>query len=99
MQILVTFKNVDSSDFLKSYLEEKLERLEKIMPHPGTADVVFQEEKLRKIVDVNLTGKGFEVRAKEASSAWNEAIDLVVDKARNQLVKNKEKLQSHRVEA
>jgi putative sigma-54 modulation protein len=99
MQILVTFKNVDSSDFLKSYLEEKLERLEKIMPHPGTADVVFQEEKLRKIVDINLTGKGVEVHAKEESSAWNEAIDLVVDKARNQLVKNKEKLQSHRVEA
>ena len=99
MQILVTFKNVDSSDFLKSYLEEKLERLDKIMPHPGTADVVFQEEKLRKIVDINLTGKGFEVHAKEQSSAWNEAIDLVVDKARNQLVKNKEKLQSHRVEA
>ena len=99
MQILVTFKNVDSSEFLKSYLEEKLERLDKIMPHPGTADVVFQEEKLRKIVDVSLTGKGFDVHAKEESSAWNEAIDLVVDKARNQLVKNKEKLQSHRVEA
>ena len=99
MQILVTFKNVDSSNFLKSYLEEKLQRLDKIMPHPGTADVVFQEEKLRKIVDVNLTGKGYDVHAKEESSAWNEAIDLVVDKAKKQLIKNKEKLQSHRVEA
>ena len=99
MQILVTFKNVDSSDYLKSYLEEKLERLDKIMTHPGTADVVFQEEKLRKIVDVNLTGKGFDVHAREESGAWNEAIDLVVDKAKKQLIKNKEKVQSHRVEA
>ena len=99
MQILVTFKNVDSSDFLKSYLEEKLERLDKIMPHSGTADVVFQEEKLRKIVDISLTGKGFDVHAKEESGAWNEAIDLVVDKAKKQLIKNKEKLQSHRIEA
>ena len=99
MQILVTFKNVDASDFLKSYLEEKLQRLEKIMPHPGTADVVFQEEKLRKIVDISLTGKGFDVHAKEESGAWNEAIDLVVDKAKKQLVKNKEKLQAHRAEA
>lgn len=99
MQILVTFKNVDSSDFLKSYLEEKLERLDKIMPHSGTADVVFQEEKLRKIVDISLTGKGFDVHAKEESGAWNEAIDLVVDKAKKQLVKNKEKLQAHRAEA
>jgi putative sigma-54 modulation protein len=29
MQILVTFKNVDSSEYLKTYLEEKLERLRK----------------------------------------------------------------------
>ena len=98
MQILVTFKGVDSSDFLKSYLEEKLERLDKIMPHSGTADVVFQQEKQRKIVDVNLTGKGFDVHAKEESGAWNEAIDLVVDKAKKQLIKNKEKIQSHRAE-
>jgi putative sigma-54 modulation protein len=98
MQILITFKGVDSSDYLKSYLEEKLERLDKIMPHSGTVDVVFQEEKLRKIVDVNLSGKGFDVHAKEESSAWNEAIDLVVDKAKKQLIKNKEKIQSHRVE-
>ena len=98
MQILVTFKGVDSSDYLKSYLEEKLERLDKIMPHSGTADVVFQQEKLRKIVDVNLTGKGVDVHAKEESAAWNEAIDLVVDKAKKQLIKNKEKIQSHRAE-
>lgn len=99
MQILITFKNVDSSDYLKSYLEEKLERLDKIMPHPGTADVVFQEVKLRKIVDVNLNGKGFEVHAREESGAWNEAIDLVVDKAKKQLIKNKEKIQEHRPDA
>lgn len=99
MQILVTFKNVDSSDYLKTYLEEKLDRLEKIMPHPGTADVVFQREKQRKIVDVNLSGKGYDVHAKEESGAWNEAIDLVLDKAKKQLIKNKEKIQSHRAEA
>ena len=39
-----------------------------------------------------------DVHAKEESSAWNEAIDLVVDKAKKQLIKNKEKIQSHRTE-
>ncbi len=99
MQILVTFKNVDSSDYLKTYLDEKLQRLDKMMPHSGTADVVFREEKLRKIVDVNLSGKGVNVHATEESAAWNEAIDLVVDKVKKQLVKSKEKIQSHRAEA
>ena len=65
MQILFTFKNVDSSNYLKSYLEEKLQRLDKIMYHPGTADVVFQSEKLRKIVDVNLSSKGIDIHARE----------------------------------
>jgi putative sigma-54 modulation protein len=78
-------------------LKKSSNALEKIMPHPGTADVVFQEEKLRKIVDVNLSGKGFDVHAREESGAWNEAIDLVVDKAKKQLIKNtREKIQSHR---
>ncbi len=96
MQILVTFKNVNSSDYLKSYLEEKLNRLEKIMSNHGTAEVVFQEEKQRKIVDVNLFGSGIDIHAKEESGAWNEAIDLVVDKTKKQLIKNKQKTQSNR---
>ena len=99
MQILVTFKNVDPSDYLKTYLDEKLQRLDKMIPHSAMADVVFQEEKLRKIVDVNLNGKGFNVHATEESAAWNEAIDLVVDKVKKQLVKSKEKIQSHRLQA
>ena len=99
MQILVAFKNVDPSDYLKTYLDEKLQRLDKMIPHSAMADVVFQEEKLRKIVDVNLNGKGFNVHATEESAAWNEAIDLVVDKVKKQLVKSKEKIQSHRLQA
>ena len=50
------------------------------------------------LVDVHLGGKGFDVHATEESSAWNEAIDLVADKVKKQLVKSKEKIQSHRVE-
>lgn len=98
MQILITFKNVDASEYLKTYVEEKLERLEKIMISAVTADVVFQEEKQGKRVDVKLTGKGIEVHATETGGAWNEAIDLVVDKVKKQLVRTKDKIQDHRAE-
>lgn len=98
MQILITFKNVEASDYLRTYVEEKLERLEKIMTAPGTADVVFQEEKQRKRVDVKLSGKGIEIHASEEGTAWNEAIDLVVDKVKKQLVRTKDKIQAHRAE-
>ncbi len=95
MQISVTFKNVNASDYLKSYLQSKLERFDKMLLHPGTADVVFQSEKTRKIVDISLSGKNFAIHAKEENEKWNAAIDLVTDKVKKQIVKNKEKLQQH----
>ena len=42
-----------------------------------------RKKNLGKLSDVNLSGKGFDVHAKEESGAWNEAIDLVVDKAKS----------------
>ncbi len=96
MQISVTFKNVNSSDYLKSYLQKKLERFDKMLHDPGTAEVVFRAEKIRKIVDINLTGKNYEIHATEENDKWNAAIDLLLDKVKKQIVKNKEKIQRHR---
>lgn len=96
MQISVTFKNVNPSDYLKSYLQKKLERFDKMLHDPGVAEVVFRTEKIRKIVDIHLTGKNYEIHASEEHDKWNAAIDLLCDKVKKQIVKNKEKIQNHR---
>jgi putative sigma-54 modulation protein len=96
MQTSVTFKNLESSQYLKTYVHEKLSRFDKLLPKPGTAEVVLRSEKLRNIVEVNLTGPPLSVIAKEESAEMQTAIDLVMEKVKKQIIKGKEKLQDHR---
>jgi putative sigma-54 modulation protein len=96
MQLSVTFKNLDSSDFYKRYLQEKLDRFDKYLYHPGSADVVLRSEKLRRIAEISLSGDKLGIHAKEEHTDMQAAIDLVLDKVKKQIVKGKEKLQSHR---
>jgi putative sigma-54 modulation protein len=96
MQLSVTFKNLDSSDFYKRYLQEKLDRFDKYLYHPGSADVVLRSEKLRRIAEISFSGDKLGIHAKEEHTDMQAAIDLVLDKVKKQIVKGKEKLQSHR---
>ncbi len=45
MQTSVTFKNLDSSDALKTYVQKKLDRLDKLMDGAAEANVVLSVEK------------------------------------------------------
>jgi putative sigma-54 modulation protein len=96
MQLSVTFKNLESSQFFKSYLQEKLDRFDKYLQNPGTADVVLRSEKLRRIAEINLAVDRFDIHAKEENTDMQAAIDIALDRAKKQLVKNKEKIQEHR---
>ena len=96
MQTSVTFKNIESSPFLKSYVQDKLNRFDKLLTKPGKADVVLSSEKLRKIAEINLNVPQLSVIAKEENTNMQAAIDLALDKVRIQIVKGKEKLQEHR---
>src|SRR5690606_33437203 len=44
MQLNVTFRQMDSSDFLKDYAREKVERVNKYLDRAGEANVVFSLE-------------------------------------------------------
>jgi putative sigma-54 modulation protein len=96
MKIVVTFKNIKSSDYLKSYTDEKLNRLDKLIDSIATADVTLRSEKLRKIVEIHLVGDHLEVYVTEAHESMRAAIDLSVDKVRSQITKAKEKLRARR---
>jgi len=54
MQISFTFKKIDSSDFLKSHIQEQFDRLDKMLDKPADAHVVLSVEKLRNIAEINL---------------------------------------------
>lgn len=97
MQLTVTFKNLDPSENIKNYLQDKLDKLDRLLHKPGSADAVLKIEKNRNIVEVNLLADRLDIHAKEENADMLAAIDLVIDKVKKQLVKSKEKIQEHRV--
>lgn len=96
MQTSVTFKNVDPSDNLKSYVSDKLDKLDKFLDNPAEATVVLSIEKFRHIAEVNITGDRLNVFGKEETSDMYAAIDMVLDKLEKQIKKNKQKIRDRR---
>lgn len=96
MQTSVTFKNIDPSDPLKSYVQEKLDRLDKLLDNPAEANVVLRVEKFRHIAEVNINGDRLNIIGKEETEDMYSAIDMVLDKLEKQIKKNKEKNRDHR---
>lgn len=95
MQVSISFKNIDSSNALKARVQEKLDKLDKMLDSPSEADVVLSVEKIRQIVEIRLKSDKFQVHAKEESENMYASIDAVVDKVKLQIKKNKEKIRRH----
>ena len=96
MQTSVTFKNLDSSEHLKSYVTEKLNRFDKYLDNPAEANVVLSVEKFRHIAEINIAGDRLKINGKEETNDMYSAIDMVLDKLEKQIKKNKQKIRERR---
>ena len=96
MQTSVTFKNIDPSDNLKSYVGDKLNRFDKYLDNPAEASVVLAVEKFRHIAEINISGDRLTINGKEETVDMYSAIDMVLDKLEKQIKKNKEKIRERR---
>jgi putative sigma-54 modulation protein len=96
MQTSVTFKNLDPSDPLKSYVGDKLDRFDKFLDNPAEANVVLAVEKFRHIAEINISGDRLTINGKEETVDMYSAIDMVLDKLEKQIKKNKEKIRERR---
>ncbi len=96
MQTSVTFKNLDPSDTLKSYVRDKLDRFEKLLDHPAEANVVLSVEKFRHIAEINFTCGRLNINGKEETNDMYSAIDMVLDKLEKQIKKSKQKIRERR---
>ncbi len=95
MQTTVTFKQIDPSSSLKSYVQKKLEKFDKMLESPADAYVVLSVEKIRHIAEITLTSDKVKIHAKEESESMYSSIDALMDKVRIQIKKNKEKVKRH----
>jgi putative sigma-54 modulation protein len=95
MQITTTFRHMEPSDALKTYAEEKLEKIKKYIDEPILGQVFLTVEKIRHSAEITITAKGVTIKAAEETNDMYSAIDAVLDKIERQLRRYKERLKEH----
>jgi putative sigma-54 modulation protein len=97
MQTSVTFKNLDPSETLKSYVTDKLNRFDRLLDNPAEANVVLSVEKFRHIAEINIAGDRLNIIGREETVDMYSAIDMVLDKLQKQIKKGKQKIRERRL--
>ena len=85
MRISYTFRNMESSDAIKSHASEKIGKIQKYMRAPLHAEFTFLMERHLHHVDLNLTGDGHQYSGHGESEDMYTTIDQVVDKIDRQV--------------
>lgn len=93
MQLSISGHHIDVTDALKSYVEEKLQKLERHYDHITNAHVILSVEKLRQRAEATLHVSGADVFADADCDDMYAAIDKLADKLDRQILKHKEKNQ------
>jgi putative sigma-54 modulation protein len=97
MRIKLSLRNIEPSDPLKLYVEDKLARVKKYLEEPIEAHVVLRVEKFRHIAEVSIDASGFRLNGAEETDDMYSSIDLLVDSLEAQAArKGKEKLSRRR---
>ena len=91
MKYIISGKNIDLTEALKEYAEEKLGKLEKMLEGEVEAVITMSTERNLQIVEVKLNASGDTYRAECEDNDMYAAIDKLVDVFQGQIRKNKDK--------
>ena len=98
MPVTVTFRHLEPTEALKSYVQEKLGKIKKYFPDPIASHAVLSfENNHAHVADVQMTlHNGILLKAMETTEDMYSSIDLVVAKIERQVRKYKERIRDHR---
>jgi putative sigma-54 modulation protein len=96
MQINLTGHHVDITEPLKGYVDTKFDRLARHFDEVINVHVILSIEKLRQKAEATIHVNGANVFADAVHEDMYAAIDGLIDKLDRQVLKYKEKRQSHR---
>jgi ribosome hibernation promoting factor len=96
MRLQVKGKNLDVSDSIRTYAEEKLRKLERRLADPTQVELELSLERNPSIADnhvaeATIWTKGPTLRAREASADMRASIDQLVDKLERQVTRYRDK--------
>jgi putative sigma-54 modulation protein len=95
MQMNITFRQFGTSDALKEYAREKVDRVNKLLDRAGEAHVVLSLERHLHHADITIHSGSWVLRGREKSEDMYASIDLAMDKIERQLRRYKDKLKTH----
>lgn len=81
------------TDSIKSYIEEKIDKLNKYFDNDNIeAKIIIRVSNNKQIIEVTIPTDKYTLRAEERNEDLYAAIDLVIDKLERQIRKNKTRL-------
>ncbi len=92
MKYTIIARNFELTESLKATIQGKISKLERYFSQDTEAHITLSTERGREKIEVTIPVKGGLIRAEEASSDVNVAIDLVEDAIESQLKKYKNKI-------
>ena len=95
MQLDITGHHVDVTTALRSYVQNKFERLERHFDHVTGIHVVLTVAKLEHRAEATMNVSRGKLFADAVQQDMYAAIDALVDKLDRQVKKHKEKLSNH----
>ena len=99
MQINLTGHHMDITPSIRSYVNEKLERLQRHFDHITNIHVILTVEKDRHKAEATVHVNRGNLFANSENEDMYAAIDSLIDKLDRQILKHKEKLTHHKVKS
>ena len=96
MQVSVTGRHVEVTEAMKQHVEDKISKLKRHFDHVTDIHVILTVEKLEQKAEATVQISGATLFADDVQEDMYAAIDNMVDKLDRQIIKHKEKVQSHR---
>jgi putative sigma-54 modulation protein len=96
MRLQVKGRNLEVSDSIRSYAEEKLKKLERRLADPTQIELELSLERnpsiaANHVAEATIWTKGPTLRAREASADMRASIDQLVDKLERQVTRYRDK--------
>ncbi|MGN0411867.1 MAG: ribosome hibernation-promoting factor, HPF/YfiA family [Lachnospiraceae bacterium] len=92
MKIIISGKNIEITEGLKTAVQDKIGKLDKYFSEDTVAKVILSVEKERQKIEVTIPMKGSIIRSEQVSNDMYVSIDLVKEILERQLKKYKKKL-------
>lgn len=89
MNISITFRQMDSSDAVKKYCENKVSKLQKFLRQPMRTKVTLSVEKRKHVAEIQISAGGDHIEAREETEDMYVSIDRAIDKLERQVRGNK----------